>query len=688
MNSSRKASTITGFDRLIIRWLPKLATVALIAVVFMGTNLFIGSKKSNEDIRYIRNAGDLKILSQQIAKNAPEAAAGKQEAFKGLESATNRFKQIWTEFREGNSAIGLEAPGDATVKAELDNASVIWEDVQSAAERIIAEKDAVFGLQSVAKQLSQTVPDFQEKFGAIVDQLLAIGASARQVNEAAKQSWYAERMLGHVQKILRGGDDALSAAKNFDSDAENFGRILEALLKGSTAMNIERINDSKARRLLQETQDAFGRVYQADYITKISTKLQDVREGSDTIFDKSKPLLEATHRLTAAFEKASKQRIIGGNLVSIVLGSIIIICLILMFLAQRAAQKQRLEEARQHLENEATSNKNNQDAIMRLLNEMEPLSEGDLTVNMTVTEDFTGAIADSVNFTIEAQRNLVSTINNTVQRVNFSIEETQNIANQLSEASDHQAQEIAGASAAINEMAVSIEQVSTNASESTQVAERSVKLANKGADVVRNTIKGMDNIREHIQETSKRIKRLSESSQEIGDIVSLISDIADQTNILALNAAIQAAMAGEAGRGFAVVADEVQRLAERSSNATKQIEALVKTIQTDTNEAVISMEQSTSEVVQGAHLAQDAGVALEEIENVSNHLADLIQNISNAARQQAASANHVSNTMNVIQEITNQTSSGTSATAGSIGKLSELADELRASVAGFKLPKA
>jgi twitching motility protein PilJ len=236
-------------------------------------------------------------------------------------------------------------------------------------------------------------------------------------------------------------------------------------------------------------------------------------------------------------------------------------------------------------------------------------------------------------------------------------------------------------------MAVSIEQVSHNAIETAQMAEKSVQIAKAGAEVVRNTIRGMDTIREQIQETSKRIKRLGESSQEIGDIVSLINDIADQTNILALNAAIQAAMAGESGRGFAVVADEVQRLAERSSNATKRIEALVKTIQTDTNEAVISMESSTSEVVRGAKLAQDAGVALEEIEKVSADLSDLIQTISNAARQQAASAGHVSNTMHIIQEITNQTLQGTQLTAQQIGKLVELADGLKASVSGFKLPQ-
>lgn len=328
----------------------------------------------------------------------------------------------------------------------------------------------------------------------------------------------------------------------------------------------------------------------------------------------------------------------------------------------------------------------NQAAILRLLDELADLADGDLTVTTTVSEDFTGAIADSVNFTIDQLRQLVSRINQTASQVSTAAQDSQQTAFQLAEASTHQAQEIAGASAAINEMAVTIDQVSANAAESALVASKSVSIANNGSKLVQNTIHGMDTIREQIQDTSKRIKRLGESSQEIGDIVSLINDIADQTNILALNAAIQASMAGDAGRGFAVVADEVQRLAERSTSATKQIESLVRTIQSDTNEAVTSMEQTTSEVVSGARLAQDAGVALEEIEGVSVNIAELIQNISNAARQQASSAGHISNTMNVIQEITSQTSAGTGATAQAIGDLAGMALELRESVAGFTLP--
>jgi twitching motility protein PilJ len=350
-------------------------------------------------------------------------------------------------------------------------------------------------------------------------------------------------------------------------------------------------------------------------------------------------------------------------------------------LRRRQEAESESERARQIQE----ENERNQIAILRLLDELGDLADGDLTVNATVSEDFTGAIADSVNFAIDQLRQLVLVINSTADRVSQSSEETQMNAIELAEASEHQAQEIAGVSAAINEMTVSIDQVSNNAAESATVAQRSVAISYNGAEVVQRSIEGMNVIRDQIQETSKRIKRLGESSQEIGDIVGLINDIADQTNVLALNAAIQASMAGEAGRGFAVVADEVQRLAERSANATKQIETLVKTIQADTSEAVMSMESTTSEVVRGARLAKDAGEALEEVQTVSNTLADLIQNISNAAMQQAESAGHISHTMNIIQDITSQTSSGTMATARSIGELNEMAAALQESVTGFKI---
>jgi twitching motility protein PilJ len=236
-------------------------------------------------------------------------------------------------------------------------------------------------------------------------------------------------------------------------------------------------------------------------------------------------------------------------------------------------------------------------------------------------------------------------------------------------------------------MAVSVEEVSGNAERSSDVARHSVDVAHKGSDAVRRTIDGMNTIRETIQETSKRIKRLGESSQEIGNIVELINDLAEQTNILALNASIQASMAGEAGRGFAVVADEVQRLAERAAQATKQIEVLVRTIQADTNEAVVSMERSTTDVVGGALLAENAGAALQEIEQVSNQIASLVQNISASARHQSESAQNIARNMQVLREISAQTADNSAASrvplAGNIDQAcSHCGDQRRVAQAG------
>ena len=370
--------------------------------------------------------------------------------------------------------------------------------------------------------------------------------------------------------------------------------------------------------------------------------------------------------------------------IAVVLGTLVLA--IALTLPIRKNTNKILDKVTNLLTNAEQQNQRNQKAILRLLDEVADLADGDLTRKPVVTEDVTGAIADSLGYAIETLRTLVGAINVTAGQVAAEAAATQEKALQLTAASDRQAQEINTAGTAVTELAQFIEQVSLNAIESSSVAKKSVDIAKKGAQTVQGTIQGMEAIREQIQETAKRIKRLGESSQEIGEIVALINDIADQTSILALNASIQAAMAGEAGRGFSVVADEVQRLSERVGNSTKQIESLVKAIQTDTSEAVISMEKSTSDVMLGARLAQDAGKSLTEIETVSISLNTLIEGISVASRQQSSTAGKVSHIMEMIQDITTQTSQGTRQAATSIGQLTGMADELKKSVAGFKLP--
>lgn len=657
-----------------------LFVVLIVSIVLLFANFAYINTQSNYDTEYISHSGELRVLSQRIANNATEAAAGKAEAFGLLRAARNDFQRRWSYLTDGDANTGLP-PAPSSVQAQMAAVQQDWDSLRQNTDAIIASEQTVLSLHQVAATLAETIPQLQVEYEEVVDILLESGAPAAQVSVAQRQSLLAERILGSVNKVLAGDEDSVQAADMFGRDASLFGRVLAAMLEGNAAMEISQVTDEEALERLAEISELFEFVSgSVDEILETSPELFQVRESANSIFTVSQTLLDKASELAAGFEDLADGRAIntlfGYVLGGLALGSIILIGLVMV------------RETNRRLAETAEKNERNQAAILRLLDEIADLADGDLTVAATVTEDFTGAIADSINYSIDQLRDLVATINLTAVQVAGAAQETQATAMHLAEASEHQAQEIAGASAAINEMAVSIDQVSANASESSAVAERSVAIANKGNEVVHNTITGMDNIREQIQDTSKRIKRLGESSQEIGDIVSLINDIADQTNILALNAAIQASMAGDAGRGFAVVADEVQRLAERSSAATKQIEALVKTIQTDTNEAVISMEQTTSEVVRGARLAQDAGVALEEIEKVSKTLAALIQNISNAARQQASSAGHISNTMNVIQEITSQTSSGTTATAKSIGNLAKMASEMRKSVSGFTLPDA
>ena len=660
-------------------------------VVFIVAAIFVFYQASNNaDLatKYLAHSSELRVLSQGIAKNSTEAANGNDAAFALLEDSKFEFQLRWDKVKNGSIDEGLDPDLDIVQEAsvEMKNLDNVWVKVSNNADVILGGQETVINLHDVAQALSETIPQLQEEYDLVVQILLENGAPAEQVAVAERQSLLAERIVRSVNRVLEGGEAAVMAAESFGQDAARFGRVLNGMIEGDAAMNISRVRDADAIGSLAEISDLFLEVNESvDEILETSPELFQVKAGAIDIFNDSQILLNSATDLSKKFSE------FGGGIytkeVSLVFTGIALIFLFLIGWEAYRQQKARLEYEENVRREEEYQNQQNQEAILRLLDELGDLADGDLTIQTTVSEDFTGAIADSINFTIDQLRSLVSTINETAVQVSAAAQETQATAMHLAEASEHQAQEIAGASAAVNEMAVSIDQVSANASESAAVAERSVSIANKGAEVVQNTIHGMDTIREQIQETSKRIKRLGESSQEIGDIVSLINDIADQTNILALNAAIQASMAGEAGRGFAVVADEVQRLAERASAATKQIEALVKTIQTDTNEAVISMEQTTSEVVRGARLAQDAGVALEEIENVSANLADLIQNISNAARQQAASAGHISNTMNVIQEITSQTSAGTTATATSIGNLAELAVQMRNSVAGFKLPE-
>ncbi len=647
-----------------------LSLIFVALVAFVVFNLTVVFNDADRDRRNLEKVSELRALSYRVSELSRAATDGSEEAFTELETVLGQMQGVWDRLRRE----GSELPSST-----LDRFGNTWAEVKSDAEAILEDRETIIFLNEVVSTLNERLPELQQEHTRIVELLLDSGAPADQVAVAQAQSWRAERIGRNVDKMLAGGDEAEAAADQFNRDANLFGRMLQGMMEGDAALGISRVTDARAQESLERIEAQFDFVSNSiQEIFDATPALFRARQASEAILDQTPTLLENIAGLSDAIAALPEQRrftnqtaLAGGILAALFLG--------LIGLQVYIGTRRRLRES-------AEANEKNQQAILRLLDEIEGLGDGDLTAQATVTEDFTGAIADAINFAILQLRELVARIQDTAENVSASANETRATALQLADSSEHQAQEIAGASAAINEMAITIDQVSANAAESTAVADRSVSIATKGAEVVQSTVTGMDTIREQIQDTSKRIKRLGESSQEIGDIVSLISDIADQTNILALNAAIQASMAGDAGRGFAVVADEVQRLAERSANATKQIAGLVKAIQTDTHEAVSSMEQTTSEVVKGAELTHDAGEALEEIQTVSASLAELIQDISTAARHQASTAGHISNTMNVIQDITSQTLAGTNTTASSVGELAEMAVELREFVSGFKLP--
>jgi twitching motility protein PilJ len=654
-----------------------LLVIALLALI---ANAVLSTKYSSEEASARDKVADIRVLSQQIAKAAQDAASGGVDAFDELAQTRGNIQKNIDALNKGSDDNPAYA-GGKVVGVPLQRVTETWSSMNTAAGRMLDSRELVLGLTETADKFASNVPLIQAEMDEVVRAMGESGnATFAQLSMAYRQIVLADRMLRHVAQIRQGGTAATSAADRFSRDATLFSQVLDGLLNGSAEQNIKRVDSNAARQSLARVSTLYGEIEQnIDSILAASSQLFEVKNSADEISQSSVELLQGAGNLNQAFTNLPSSRAFPNVWIGIAAGIAAIVAILGLLFTLYRDQVKRFRVTQE-------LNQRNQEAILRLLDEMGSLAEGDLTVRATVTEDITGAIADSINFAVEALRSLVTTINETAVQVAAAAQETQATAMHLAEAAEHQAQQITSASAAINEIAVSIDEVSKNSAESADVAQRSVQIAAKGAEVVRQTIQGMDSIRDQIQETSKRIKRLGESSQEIGSIVELINDIAEQTNILALNAAIQAASAGEAGRGFAVVADEVQRLAERSANATKRIETLVQTIQADTNEAVSSMEQTTAEVVAGARLAEDAGLALGEIEKVSNDLADLIQNISEAARQQSAAATNISATMNVIQEITTQTSVGASQTAESIGNLAQLAADLRRSVADFKLP--
>ena len=630
-----------------------LIVVAMILLLRQGGG---GSDDASGAARYVANA-------QAIALRSRAALGGDPKAFDELA----RRARVLPE-RDLVTA-GL----DDDVASDMGRS---YSQFATALGNVVNGRDAVIASHDAAAMLRQRLPDTLSR---VAEFSAAVGSGER-----ARIAPYVQRveveldtMVRDAETLAKGAVDRAESERRLQARADTVTVILDGLAGTSSEAGVPPVNTGTTELA------ALSSNY-ADFASAVRGAIE-ASIGADVVRTDAAQLDAASGAMFGLINTSSRSSAGGGigrflPLVPLLLAALGIGALMRSGGGGSSADPNELAQANEQ-------NESNQQAILRLLDEMGSLADGDLTVEATVSEDITGAIADSINYAIEALRELVSTIDGAATGVERLAQQTDASANHLAKSSENQSKQVFAATESIANMAGSIEEVSGNAERSAEVAKHSVKIAHKGAEAVRRTIDGMNTIRETIQDTSKRIKRLGESSQEIGDIVELINDIAEQTNILALNASIQASMAGEAGRGFAVVADEVQRLSERCTNATKQIEVLVKTIQSDTNEAVVSMERSTTDVVSGALLAENAGSSLGEIETVSNQIAGLVENISDSARQQATAAADITRNMGVLQEISAQTAENTGAASRSIKQLAEMSSQLRRSVDGFTLPR-
>ncbi|MBS1189135.1 MAG: chemotaxis sensory transducer [Rhodocyclaceae bacterium] len=671
---------------------PVIEQMKIMGGVFVALLLAIAAlvyhdnRESTYGTAYVAASGEMRMLSQRLAKASSLAIQGNPAAFAQLRESRDTFSQILERLNNGGEVAGIDVPSSPdSVRPQLEELTKLWDKTdKDAAMVIVQEKNLI----SLGKDVA-TIDAKNSTLLDVADQIAALklqsGSNAREIAAANQLVMLTQRIAKNAAAMLVGDVINPEVAFLLGKDTNAFRDNLMGLIKGSESLRLSGSNDADTKEKLAELETAFKEYQSA--IGNILGNMQPLvlsKQSGSRIFRESEDLLKATDNLAAAYQEKLSARGLYVVLL-VVLTALAIGALAFLAKVYLDDTRHRADESERQRQQSEQANRENQDAILRLMNELGDLADGDLTVTATVSENITGAIADSINYTIEELRVLVGRINDAANRVTAATEIARQTSNELLSAAEKQSQEIQAAGESALAMAQSMNDVSGSANESAQVARQSLAAAEKGTAAVHDSIKGMNEIREHIQETSKRIKRLGESSQEIGEIVELISDITEQTNVLALNAAIQAASAGDAGRGFTVVAEEVQRLAERSAEATKQIAAIVKTIQTDTQDAVSAMEQSTQGVVEGARLSDAAGQALTEIGEVSRSLAGLIEQISTSTHEQSESATHVAQVMQDILRVTEQTTAGTQRTAEAVDELTSLAHELKGSVAGFKV---
>jgi len=667
------------------------AMVALFGLGLVGLLLWawLSISSANIGATQVAATGQATTQSQRLAKSVSQAIVGSTAAFAEVRDSVGVLTQNVRSLASGEGGVSA-AP--AALQAQVTTLLPLVDNAEKNAGIVLGQQQTLTQVGQALRAINRQSGDLLELAETVSSLKLQGGASASELSAVGQLVMLTQRIGKSANEFLTSEGVSAEAVFLLGKDLNSFKEIAEGVLDGNPELRLPGTRDPQTRERLQLLLGQYAKTRaEAGAILSNLQGLVAAREAQSAIVADSEPLRRGLDELQQGL--AGTGSLVGWRLLLALLSLLVMGAgaggLLLLFIADqtaraRAADQQRLEAERQEQEAKRV-NDANQAAILRLMNELQTVAEGDLTQQATVTEDITGAIADSVNYTVEELRSLVEQVQTTVGRVTETTAQVEATSIELLGASTEQLREIRNTGDEVLQMASRINDVSAQAQETAAVARQSLQAAESGLSAVNNAIGGMNSIRDQIQETSKRIKRLGESSQEIGEITELISDITEQTNVLALNAAIQAASAGEAGRGFSVVAEEVQRLAERSADATRQIAAIVRTIQTDTQDAVGAMERSTQGVVEGARLSDAAGAALGDIDRVTRELSSLIQRISAEALKEAKQANEVAANIQHIFAVTEQTSEGTRSTAQMVRELSRTAEELKASVMRFKI---
>ncbi len=663
-----------------------LALFVIIALSVTALDLFFFGANSLQ----VEIVGDTLTHSQRLAKASFGAMQGEKTAFAQLKQSRTIVGNNLSALSEGGVYDGraVEPSGEAT-KAILSDALKLWNVTEDASGVLIQNEPSLMAYGKQLDTINNASRPLQEQAQQVAALKIQMGASGADISNTSDLSMLSQRISKSATELTQGKSVSSEAAFSLGKDIVSFKDISNRI---ASSIDPKKPQAEDLKKTLTTMSVNFATVSDgASEILSNVAKIRAAKIAEQTIFSESEALKKQLDLLQEGFNKERSVRnayfwvAAIAALLAVLMGLLIAKVIIdetryRTQLAEADKQKAQAEES-----DTKQVNEKNQSAILRLMNELQEVADGDLTVQATVSEDMTGAIADSVNYTIEELRALVGRINVTAESVSSATGRARQTTSMLLQLSEQQSSEIQTTGDRVLSMASNITEVSNRADSSSAVAQKALSASLTGQQAVQASLQGMNGIRDQIQDTAKRIKRLGESSQQISEIVDLIGDITEQTNVLALNASIQAASAGEAGRGFTVVAEEVQRLAERSGEATKQIAALVRTIQTDTQDAVSAMERSTQGVVEGAKLADAAGVAITDISKVSQELAEIILDIARTTRGQADQAQTVAQAITQILSITERTTAGTRETSQSTEELASLAQELKKSVARFKV---